>query len=66
MAEDELTALRRLRHEISERYGHDTDRYVDHLQELQRRLGESGEYGLAEIPAPAKECPPANNAEAAA
>ena len=66
MAEDELLEIRRIRHEISERYGHDTDRYVDHLQELQKRLRDSGEYGLADIPVPEESCPPAKNTEAAA
>ena len=66
MAEDELLDLRRIRHQISERYGHDLDRYVDHLQELQKRLAESGEYASAHIPAPDKPRPPAKNAEAAA
>ena len=66
MTEDELSEIRRIRHEISERYGHDTDRYVDHLQELQKRLRDSGEYGLADVPAPEKACPPGKNSEAAA
>jgi hypothetical protein len=66
MAEDELVEIRRIRHEISEQYGHDTDRYVDHLQELQKRLRDSGEFGLADIPAPYGQCPPANKVEAAA
>ena len=66
MAEDELLEIRRIRHEISERCGHDTDRYVDHLQELQKRLRDSGEYGLEEILAADKLCPPTNNAEVAA
>jgi hypothetical protein len=66
MAEDELREIRRIRHEISERYGHDTDRYVDHLQEFQKQLRETGGYGSADIPLPEKSPPSARNTEAAA
>jgi hypothetical protein len=66
MAEDELREIRRIRHEISERYGHDTDRYVDHLQQVQKELRETGGYGSGGIPLPEKSPPSARSTEAAA
>jgi len=46
MADDEITEIRRIRHKISERYGHDVGRLVAHYQELQEQLKASGKYKI--------------------
>lgn len=66
MAEDELLEIRRIRHEISARYGHDVDRYVDHLQELQERFRESDKSASPDRSTPDRPWPPAKKAEAVA
>ena len=47
MADDEISEIRRIRHEISKRYGHDVKRLVAHYQELQKELKASAKYKLA-------------------
>lgn len=36
--------IRAVRHEISEEFGHDSDRLIDHLIEREKELIKTGEY----------------------
>ena len=47
MADREINEVRRIRHEISARFGHDVRRLVAHYQELENELREAGEYRFA-------------------
>ena len=48
MADREINEVRRIRHEISARFGHDVRRLVAHYQELENELRRSGEYRFAD------------------
>ena len=48
MADREINEVRRIRHEISARFGHDVSRLVAHYQELDNELRRSGEYRFAD------------------
>lgn len=48
MPDEVIAEVRRIRHEISEESGHDVDRLVSHLQEIEATLRESGEVRFAE------------------
>ena len=48
MADREINEVRRIRHEISARFGHDVSRLVAHYQELENELRRSGEYRFAD------------------
>ena len=47
MADREINEVRRIRHEISARFGHDVRRLVAHYQELEDELRQAGEYRFA-------------------
>ena len=44
MADREINEVRKIRHEISAKFGHDVSRLVAHYQELEKELRQSGEY----------------------
>ncbi len=48
MADEEINEIRRIRHEISARFGHDVSRLVAHYQALEKELRQSGEYKFAD------------------
>ena len=48
MADREINEVRRIRHEISARFGHDVSRLVAHYQELENELRRSGGYRFAD------------------
>ena len=48
MADREINEVRRIRHEISARFGHDVRRLVAHYQELENELRRSGGYRFAD------------------
>ena len=48
MADEEINEVRRIRHEISARFGHDISKLVAHYQELERKLRKSGKYKFAD------------------
>lgn len=50
MADREINEVRRIRHGISARFGHDVSRLVAHYQELENKLRRSGEYRFADSP----------------
>ena len=49
MADREINEVRRIRHEISARFGHDVRRLVAHYQELENELRRSGGYRFADF-----------------
>lgn len=44
MADEEINEIRRIRHEISARFGHNISKLVAHYQELEKELRKSGKY----------------------
>lgn len=48
MADEEINEVRRIRHEISARFGHDISKLVAHYQGLEKKLRESGKYRFAD------------------
>ena len=44
MADEEINEIRRIRHEISARFGHDISKLVSHYQELEKELRKANEY----------------------
>ena len=47
---EEVKELRRIRHEISEEFGHDINRLVAYCQKIEEELRQSGEYKFADEP----------------
>ncbi|HEY5505780.1 MAG TPA: hypothetical protein VIK28_11530 [Sedimentisphaerales bacterium] len=45
-----ISEIRRVRHEISARVGHDVRRLGEHYMELERKARASGRYRFAETP----------------
>ena len=48
MADREINEVRRIRDEISARFGHDVSRLVAHYQELENKLRRAGKYRFAD------------------
>ena len=48
MTDNEINEVRRIRHEISARFGHDIGRLVAHYQKIEEEFRRSGEYKFAE------------------
>lgn len=44
MIHSELIEIRKIRHRISEKYGHDLNRLLEHYQALEAKLKASGQY----------------------
>ena len=51
MMTDEITEVRRIRHNISARFDHDIAKIVAYYQEMERLLKEEGRYTFEEMPA---------------
>ncbi len=47
MKSGELIEIRRIRHEISKKYGHDLNKLLEHYKELEAKLKTSGKYRFA-------------------
>ena len=47
MADDEIKIIRRVRHEISEEFGHDVDRVVDYYRSVEEQLKQLGRFRFA-------------------
>ncbi len=50
MADEEVQAIRQVRHEISSEYGHDVHRVVRYYREIERELKRSGQFRFEEGP----------------
>ena len=50
MADDELTAVRSIRRDISDECGGDLDRVLDYYEDVQKRMKESGRYEFVNEP----------------
>ena len=50
MSEDEVTAVRRVRHEISEQCGHDVRKVAAYYRTIEIELKQSGDFRFEEIP----------------
>ena len=48
MRDNEINEVRRIRHEISARFGHDIGRLVAHYQKIEEEFRRSGEYKFAD------------------
>ena len=48
MTDNEINEVRRIRHEISARFGHDIGRLVAHYQKIEEEFRRSGEYKFAD------------------
>jgi len=48
MNESEITAVRRIRHEISEKFNHDVDKCIEYYRAVEDELRASGEFKFAE------------------
>ena len=48
MADEEINEVRKIRHRISAKYGHDIKKLVAHYQDLEQRLRASGQYKFAD------------------
>lgn len=49
MADEEITQIRRIRHEISERCGHDLARLVAYYKKVEKQLKDSGEFRFEDV-----------------
>lgn len=54
MADDEITIIRRIRHEISAECGHNVDRVVAYYRRFEEELRRSGKFRFAASAAPPK------------
>jgi len=59
MNDYEIDEIRRIRHEISEQYGHDLGQLAEHYRNLERELRESGRFKFSDDQAREEE--PANS-----
>ncbi len=50
MIDDDLNEVRRIRHEISQEFGHDVQRLAAHYQELEKQIKELGTFTFWEQP----------------
>ncbi len=50
MSDQEIKAVRQVRHEISAECGHDVDRVVAYYRGIEDQLKRSGEFRFAEVP----------------
>jgi hypothetical protein len=59
MADDEITIIRRIRHEISAECGHDIDRVVAYYRRVGEEIRRSGKFRFAprEVPPERSESP---------
>lgn len=48
MTDDEINEVRRIRHEISARFGHDIGQLVAHYRKIEEEFRRSGEYKFAD------------------
>jgi hypothetical protein len=48
MSEDDIAAVRRVRHEISKECDHSIEQYFEYLRSVQEELRRSGEFRFAE------------------
>ncbi len=48
MRDQEINEVRRIRHEISARFGHDVGRLVAHYQKIEKEFRQSGKYKYAD------------------
>ena len=48
MTDNEINEVRRIRHEISARFGHDIGRLVAHYQKIEKEFRRSGKYKFAD------------------
>ena len=53
MADHEINEVRRIRHAISERHGHDVQKLVSHYQQLEKQLRASGKFEFVDTGQPA-------------
>ena len=44
MTDDEIKAVRKVRHEISAEHGHDVNRVVEYYRKIEKELRDSGEF----------------------
>lgn len=51
MIDNDLNEVRRIRHEISQEFGHDVQRLAVHYQELEKQIKELGTFTFWEQPA---------------
>ena len=48
MTDNEINEVRRIRHEISARFGHDIGQLVAHYQKIEKEFRRSGDYKFAD------------------
>jgi hypothetical protein len=48
MIHSELVEIRKIRHKISEKYGHDLNQLLEHYKALEAKLKASGKYKFAQ------------------
>ena len=48
MTDNEINEVRRIRHEISAKFGHDIGRLVAHYQKIEKEFRRSGKYKFAD------------------
>ena len=48
MIHSELVEIRKIRHKISEKYGHDLNQLLEHYKTLEAKLKASGKYKFAQ------------------
>jgi len=63
MDENEIAAVRRIRHEISEECGHDVERVIAYYRSFQEELKRSGEFRFAKSTASGTLVGPAKSAQ---
>ena len=49
MADEEINQIRRTRHNISERCGHDLDRLIAYYKKVEKELKDSGEFRFEDV-----------------